>query len=64
MRNLKIDSTMDSELDQCVAETQPYNTVSVTVVTARSSVQREDGKASSTPTRTCRLFRPSFPARN
>ena len=31
MRNVKIDSTTDSELDQRIAGTQPYNTVSLTV---------------------------------
>jgi hypothetical protein len=43
MRNVKIDSTTDSELDQRVAGTQGYNTVQLTIVTARPSIQREDG---------------------
>ena len=43
MRNVKIDSTTDSELDQRIAGTQPYNTVSLTVVTAGRSVKRADG---------------------
>jgi hypothetical protein len=43
MRNVKIDSTTDSPLDQRVAGTQPYNTVSLTVVTAGPSVKRADG---------------------
>jgi hypothetical protein len=43
MRNVKIDSTTDSPLDQRVAGMQPYNSVSLTVITASPSVKREDG---------------------
>jgi hypothetical protein len=43
MRNVKIDSTTDSPLDQRVAGMQPYNSVSLTVITAGPSVKREDG---------------------
>jgi hypothetical protein len=43
MRNVKIDSTTDSELGQRVAGTQGYYTVQLTIVTARPSIQREDG---------------------
>jgi len=48
MRNVKIDST-DSELDQRVAGMQPYTTVSVTIATARPSVQQEDGSTEHAP---------------
>src|SRR6516162_8521584 len=43
MRNVKIDSTTDNEFARRAAGTQPYNTVSLTVVTAGPSVVREDG---------------------
>jgi hypothetical protein len=43
MRNVKIDSTTDSPLDQRVAATQPYNSVRLTIVTSGPSVQRDDG---------------------
>jgi hypothetical protein len=43
MRNVKIDSTTDNEFARRAAGTQPYNTVSLTVVTAGPSVAREDG---------------------
>jgi hypothetical protein len=43
MRNVKIDSTTDSPLDQRVAGTQPYNSVRLTIVTSGPSVKREDG---------------------
>src|SRR5215469_1593098 len=43
MRNVRIDSTTDSELDRRVAGTQPYNAVRLTIVTSGPSVQREDG---------------------
>ena len=39
---MRIDST-DSELDQRIAGLQPYTSVSVTIATARPSVQRDDG---------------------
>jgi len=41
-KNLKIEST-DSELDQRIAQLQPYSTVQITITTARPSVQQEDG---------------------
>jgi hypothetical protein len=48
--NLRVESTTDSELDQSYAEVlQPYNAVSVTVTTARPSVQREDGSIEHAP---------------
>jgi len=43
MRNVKIDSTTDSELDRRVAATQPYNALRLTIVTSGPSVKREDG---------------------
>src|SRR5215469_17720849 len=47
-KNLKIEST-DSELDQRVAQLQPYATISVTIAAARPSVQQEDGSTEHAP---------------
>jgi len=43
MRNVKIDSSTDTEFARRAAGTQPYNSVSMTIVTAGPSVKREDG---------------------
>lgn len=43
MRNTRVDSSTDSELDRRLAEdTQPYNLVEVTVTTGKRSMQLED----------------------
>jgi hypothetical protein len=42
-KNLSITSSTDSPLDQRLADLQPYVTLSVTVATARPSVQSDDG---------------------
>jgi hypothetical protein len=42
-KNLRIESSTDSKAERDVAALQPYTTVSVTIATARPSVQREDG---------------------
>ena len=49
MKNLRLESTTDSELDQRVAQLQPYATISVTTATARPSVQQEDGSTEHAP---------------
>ena len=49
MRNVRIDSTTDSALDQRVAGTQGYNTVQLTIVTAQPSIVREDGSIEHAP---------------
>jgi hypothetical protein len=48
-KNLRVESTTDSELDQRIAQLQPYSTIQVTITTARPSVQQEDGGTEHAP---------------
>ena len=48
MRNVRIDSTTDSKIDQRVGETQPYNIVELVVTTGNQSARLEDGSTEHT----------------
>ena len=43
MKNIRVDSTTDSDIDQRVAETQPYNIVELVITTGNQSARLEDG---------------------
>ena len=43
MRNLKLESTTDSEFAQRAAQTQPDNLMEVVITTAQPTIQRGDG---------------------